>query len=293
MEFRKYDLSEWEELVISELKHQKTFEDLCFTIDGITINPLNPIDPSIEFLPIYRERPTRSGLAFSKNFDTIAQCLEWGPSALRLFLQDGNYPRIEGVLWNMLDVELVGIEKDTDHFIKINGLSQDISTINPKQYVDVNFEVPFPENCTLLIDTLNIDNAAIFININLSNDFYKNIAGLRALRLFLSHFKHEKNRSLQARLSVTIPTTAPSATPENTILEYTYKVIAAYMGGADYVFQQVENTDFDRIAFHIQNLLNLESKITNTQDVVAGSPFFEKLTQNILETLNDRYTERV
>ncbi len=140
------------------------------------------------------------------------------------------------------------------------------------------------------------------------NDFFKEIAKLRAARRIWARLMREKYGATNpdaCRLRTHAQTAGVSLTaqqPENNIVRVAYQAMAAVLGET----QSLHTNSMDgtmalptekavRIALITRQILSFESGVTNTIDPLAGSYYVESLTDNLeREALDifDRITER-
>jgi len=126
------------------------------------------------------------------------------------------------------------------------------------------------------------------------NDFFEEIAKLRAARRIWSHamrdrFGAKKARSLMLRMHCqTAGVTLTEQQPMNNLVRVAYQAMAAVLGGT----QSLHTNSMDEtlalpseqaatLALRTQQILAYETNVTQTVDPLAGSYFVEKMTNEI------------
>jgi methylmalonyl-CoA mutase N-terminal domain/subunit len=140
---------------------------------------------------------------------------------------------------------------------------------------------------------------------NVHNDFFEEIAKLRAARRIWAHemretFGAKDPRSWFMRFHTqTAGVSLTAQQPENNIVRVAIQALAAVLGGA----QSLHTNSMDEalalpsekavtIALRTQQIIAHESGVTNTIDPLGGSYFLEKLT-NEMEAEVYRYFQRI
>ncbi|MCH9002874.1 MAG: methylmalonyl-CoA mutase [Planctomycetes bacterium] len=129
---------------------------------------------------------------------------------------------------------------------------------------------------------------------DLHNDFFEEIAKLRAARRIWAHvmrdrFKAKNERSLLLRTHCqTAGVSLTEQQPTNNIIRVAYQAMAGVLGGT----QSLHTNSMDetlalpseqaaKIALRTQQILAHETNVTQTVDPLAGSYFIEKMTNEI------------
>ncbi|MEE9437903.1 MAG: methylmalonyl-CoA mutase family protein [Saprospiraceae bacterium] len=71
------------------------------------------------------------------------------------------------------------------------------------------------------------------------------------------------------------------------LIEKTYKVYSAIIGGADVIVTDYKGDEESRLALNIYNVLDLESGIKTVFDPTAGAYYIEKLTTEIINKIEN------
>ncbi len=129
---------------------------------------------------------------------------------------------------------------------------------------------------------------------DIHNDFFEEIAKLRAARRIWAHvvrdrFGAKDERSLKLRMHCqTAGVTLTEQQPINNVVRVAYQAMAAVLGGT----QSLHTNSMDetlalptehaaKVALRTQQILAHETNVTRTVDPLAGSYFIEKLTNDI------------
>ncbi len=130
------------------------------------------------------------------------------------------------------------------------------------------------------------------------NDFFEEIAKLRAARRIWAHvmrdrFRARQEASLKLRMHCqTAGVTLTEQQPTNNIVRVAYQALAAVLGGT----QSLHTNSMDetlalpteqaaKIALRTQQILAYETNVTQTVDPLGGSYFMEKLTNDMEERI--------
>jgi methylmalonyl-CoA mutase N-terminal domain/subunit len=139
---------------------------------------------------------------------------------------------------------------------------------------------------------------------NLFNDFFEEIAKLRASRVvwydvMKNRFNAEEHKSQLMRFHVqTAGITLTKVEPLNNIARSAIQGLAAVLGGA----QSLHIASYDEaysapteesalISIRTQQIIQAETNVVNTVDPLAGSYFVEKMTQEMADRIKDYIAE--
>lgn len=167
-------------------------------------------------------------------------------------------------------------------------------------------------NCINLLKNkgLDIENINHFIkfNFNIGISYFIEIAKLRAFQLLWANVldAHSLNISTNSDSKKLAPTIHAYISPETQVedvhtnkIRATTQAMSAVLGGVDMLTiapsdaLNAESSDFSRrIARNVQHLLQMESYLDKVADPAAGSFYIEKLTNQIAETVWQRFQER-
>jgi len=146
---------------------------------------------------------------------------------------------------------------------------------------------------------LNVDEFAPRLSFffDVHNDFFEEIAKLRAARRMWAHFMRDRFKAKNPRswlLRMHCQTAGVSLTeqqPMNNIVRVAYQAMAAVLGGT----QSLHTNSMDetlalpteqavKVALRTQQILAHETNVTQTVDPLGGSYFIEKMTNEIEAT---------
>jgi hypothetical protein len=290
--FDRKTKEDWINQIQKELKGKIAIEELNFKIDEISLSPISHIEKLKAYTPIYRKEPTKAGICIENSNisnETILNFLSLGAMTLKINVNE--VIDLSGVLFEMIEIHL----NAKSNLLKVKHTFHKESLLTYGDdgeftLVRLNFENDFSvEFASKIKDTL--EQRKLYLEITLSDNFYKNICGIRALRVLMANISKKANHDFGYLINVNLPSTSKFEDEETALIAHTYKCMASYIGGADYVFQEITNHDFDRTSFHIQNLITLESKMNQVQDPVCGSPFFEELTEKMVQSAWERMNQ--
>ncbi len=143
---------------------------------------------------------------------------------------------------------------------------------------------------------LNVDDFAPRLSFffDVHNDFFEEIAKLRAARRIWSHVMRDRfgatdERSLKLRMHCqTAGVTLTEQQPMNNVVRVAYQALAGVLGGT----QSLHTNSMDetlalptehaaKLALRTQQIIAHETRVTQSVDPLAGSYFLEKLTNEI------------
>ncbi len=291
--FKKSDRTSWLELIEKEIKGRMNVKDTIQDLAGnIRLHPF--VDESNRiFNPVIHSFPTHvvAGISIDSHFTNpqLLQLLNIGVGAILLderFTGDIN-TLIEGVQINLLT------------FIVLNNLPvyNEISIRMKKDYRDNKSNVFHVESLQHIIQTnafytdpsynlhckkiLDESIAQGLVMICLSNQLLFQTALIRAIRLY-----GQENYSGSSFIISGICDHKISYDEERLISD-TAQSLSARTGGIDVVFNSLPTEDitsFQTEKIHIQNILEMESKLNQVKDPFAGSYYIEQITAQILQS---------
>ena len=167
-------------------------------------------------------------------------------------------------------------------------------------------------NCVDLLKNKGLDieniNHLIKFNFNIGISYFIEIAKLRAFKLLWANVldAHNFNASTHSGSKNLAPTIHAYISPETQLedvhtnkIRATTQAMSAVLGGVDMLTiapsdaLNTESSDFNRrIARNVQHLLQMESYLDRVVDPAAGSFYIEKLTNQIAETVWEKFQER-
>ena len=181
------------------------------------------------------------------------------------------------------------------YFFKKVELSK-INTIQNNTLIEIDKTTCFnPKELEILLNkSLNLNT--IGFHFNISNNFYQEIAKIRAFKIIWASILQEKKEAYIEPFIFCTNTFSDNINDDEQIILNTIQVIAAIIGGSNYI--EINSTSknkqsfYKRINQNIQLLLDDESELGFVSDPVKGSYFFENLTKSLLENIpnNDHKT---
>jgi methylmalonyl-CoA mutase len=187
--------------------------------------------------------------------------------------------------WKQFQADGVVIESHTDVTEEIaDGLTKAVN---------------FLDQCTG--QGIEIENAfhQIAFSISVGNDFFVEIAKLRALRFLWQQvegaYKIKNHKPLFIR-AVSAPWVNKAYQPHGNLIKETYSSMAAIFGGCDALTIEPEdftNATMVRMARNASLVLREESFLSQVADPLAGSYFIDLLTQKIAEKAWKQFTKQV
>lgn len=225
----------------------------------------------------------------------LLQALENGQNGLILNFQNHDWQPEEldklfiNIRLDFVHTEFLNISSETEknivHYLKTsypdldwhNGtLSKDIFCIS-----DENFYA----SAAQFIKSFSGEKA--FIHIELSGDYFRDIAKIRAFKTLL--YQHRKLDGLNTHfifIGETSLTNKSTEQVENNILKLTTEAMTALIGGCEGIWIRPHDNQLDsnfstRIARNIFHLMQEEAYMHLVNDVSSGSYFIEEYTEKV------------
>ena len=123
----------------------------------------------------------------------------------------------------------------------------------------------------------------IMFSVSTGTDFFVEIAKLKALRFLWNELSKTENVLIHSRSQAWVK---ESFQPQSNMLKSTTASMAAIAGGCDAltVFPEKEDdSNMNRIARNVSNVLREESHFNKVADAIAGSYYVEAMTNQIIE----------
>jgi len=225
----------------------------------------------------------------------LLQALENGQNGLILDFNNEN--------WNLEELGklFINIRLDYVHSEFLNINSETENTI--LQYINSNYTKLSWNNFALskevfCISDENFYSSAAgfiksfrdekaFIHIELSGDYFRDIAKIRAFKILL--YQHRKLEGLSTDFLLIGETNLNNKTkenPENNILKLTTEAMSALIGGCEGIWihphdNQTDSKFSTRIARNIFHLMQEEAYMHLVNDVSSGSYFIEEYTEAV------------
>lgn len=243
----------------------------------------------------------------------MISAIDGGATALRLVFEDDN-PDFKEIFKNV-DLRHISLsiesEKDQAKILKIlndycsqvygdnnqieiitaNANEFQFNAIKPLQLISESTGKPLFENISEILseaEKTGIQNGKPFwIKLSSSENFYLNIAKIRALKVLWEHIL-EANNTVSPEMKIWVQVGTSNADPNQAAISATQQAAAAISGTADAI--EINTLEYSsdypqgfaqRITRNIQNLLWYESHLNKVDDPAAGSYFIEDLTEKI------------
>jgi hypothetical protein len=309
--FHKPNIAEVKALIQKELK------DLPMETLGIQIGETQTLSPiynysnkchKIPYLLDYKVICQLFSLTCSQaatNNRDLLEALENGQNGLILDFkhQDWTLENLNELFLNIrldyVHTEFLNLSKETEkqiqNYLKDHNPSLTWSNTALSPQVFCIADTDFYTSAASFIKLFKSDKA--FIHIELSGDYFRDIAKIRAFKTLL--YQHRKLEGLSTDFLLIGETNLNNKTlenPENNILKLTTEAMSALIGGCDGIWIRPHDSQTDskfstRIARNIFHLMQEEAYMHLVHDVSSGSYFIEEYTEmvarEIYMALND------
>lgn len=146
----------------------------------------------------------------------------------------------------------------------------------------------------------NINLSRIVVRIEIGENYFLNIAKIRALKMLWSQFTDGWKTNAELKIETHLSPTTQSDNANYNMIKSTTQAMSAVIGGINYLyilpsnaFDIKEGNSFSRrISRNIQHLLKMESYLHRVNDPAAGSYFIEQLTNSLAEKAWQRFQEK-
>lgn len=216
-----------------------------------------------------------------KNFD---------PVSIQGFIQQKTYPHHPQVLHKLIHI--------LDSYKKIRCICiASNEQLVPDQISDMLVKA------VEILDQLDNQTAVaeqVFFSINLSTDFFIEIARLKVLRMLWHKILHAYGSQAKSN-AIHIHTTSEAWISENlephgNLLKATTAGLASILGGCTSLSLEpadINDERLTRIARNISHILREESHINKVADPTVGSYYLEQLIQQLSETAWKKFLQKV
>lgn len=182
-------------------------------------------------------------------------------------------------------------QNNTPMEIITHNQNENYKSLKPQLLISESSEKPLFQNLSEILseaENIGIQKGKPFwIKLNSSENFFLNIAKIRALKILWEHILEANGADKpEMKVWVNIKNTNPDA--NQAAIAATQQAAAAISGTADAI--EIDTLDYssdhpkgfpERITRNIQNLLWFESHLNKVDDPSAGSYFIEDLTEKI------------
>ena len=286
------DKQEWNAIISEKLKEGISIDDLKHEYaTGISIEP-NVMGSDLEAYdhdivvnqPWINMARIKGGNSNEKN-SLALQALQHGANGLSIEIapQDSIEVILKDILTSYLDVR---IECNQLSMEEIAAQKNRVSNVD---YPNVRWisenggcqEIQISENDR--IDSVksglkNIDpQSSTDIVITLSKNILFEIASLRAVRALM-----DEKSTASYRIICKYEVEGTNELGDYNLIEKTYKVMSAILGGANAVLTPYQGDEDSRLTLNIHNVLELESGMKSVMDPLGGAFYIEKLTGEII-----------
>ncbi|MBK8700584.1 MAG: hypothetical protein IPN29_14060 [Saprospiraceae bacterium] len=313
--FPSHDKDSWLSRVQKELPEGMSLQDLqiqkpLFTHDGLAFPDEN--DAVTGYLDVH---PWQISASFSDaDAGLILEALQMGAEAIAINLNEDLDPaellmnvRLDFITsaFNLAECSgdyqskfLEYIHKNYrqglgERLILASGLTDQTNASFPEGFFLIldwcGFDLEAMQNINEAMRAhLDLCRGRYFVNVTLSDDFYTEVAKLRALRLWF----HQLTADLYAQESKLYILATPATQQEDfnhALIRFTYAGLAGLLGGADFISLMPwsnEKQNEARLAQNIQHLFKEESHLDLFRDPFAGSFFMEQLTAGMVASMN-------
>lgn len=301
IEFKKPSIEEVYSLIQKELKDIPLESLNIKPIDGVNVKPIyngcsQPIHIpfSIEYRIIFQYFSLDTSDIKQAN-ETILNTLNNGQNGLLLDFKNEDWSESEiSSLFETIKLDYIHTE-----FCEVNAITKaSIHHYLAKNYSNIGWShCFFSEHFYYLSNDNFIENAAdfimnfngekAFIYIELSGDYFWDIAKIRAFKTLI--FNHRKLEEKPLNIIVIGETSKSNKSiekQENNILKLTTEAMSAMIGGCEGIWIRPFNNDYSqdfatRISRNIFHLMQEESYMNLVNDISSGSYFIENYTEQI------------
>ncbi len=299
-------LQDWEVQIKKYLKDQNIEDSKHEVLAGISFQPFAHLDNTVSVNhPVQAPSQQLIGVSFDKNLSNqiLLKALENGGQSLVIELDKTsnldqllNNVKLDFItpIFHFKDSESVNklqlyLDKNYSNgqiqtaFLK-GGVLDSEAIVYSLPLVDSKETNIIKELVDICQQVIDLKPLRIGIEVCIGQQFFVEIAKLRALRICLSNIDRDLSISITPTIITHLDPNLYNGDPHNTMIHQTCAALSALIGNTDIVclkpWQEDHNHE-SRISIHIQNILHLESNLSSYQDAMGGSYFIEDLTQQI------------
>lgn len=284
---------EWNKIIAAKLKEGVSIEDLKHDYgEGVVIEPnVWKEDTSIYSHTLSVEKPwvnmaSISGGSSSDKNALALQSLQQGANGLSIQMnpEDSIIEVLKDIQTQYLDVRIDCAQLSDQEVATQKGNVQSLDFPNIRwsncsdghevKHIGKENRVNEIKKClSTLTGDWNVD-----IVVNLSKKLLFEVASLRAIRALVQEIGIQ-----DFHIVCTYDIEGTNELGDYNLIEKTYKVISAILGGGDAVLTPYEGDEDSRLSLNIHNVLDLESSLKSVMDPLGGAYYIEKLTGEIIE----------
>lgn len=311
IEFQKPSIEEVYSLIQKELKDIPLESLNIKPIDGINIKPIyNNCSQAIHIPYSLGYRVIFQYFSLDKSYieasnTVLLNALNNGQNGLLLDFKNEDWSDSElKILFKNIRLDYIHIEfcevSDSSKVNIHNYLAENYPNISWqycffKEHFHYISNEKFIEEAAQTI--LNFNSEKAFIYIELSGDYFWDIAKIRAFKTLI--FNHRKLDGKPANIIIVGETSTKNKSTEkqeNNLLKLTTEAMSAMIGGCEGIWVRPFNNDYSqdfstRISRNIFHLMQEESYMNLVKDVSTGSYFIENYTEQIAKLIYSKLTE--
>lgn len=304
---------DWENQIKKYLKDKPVSDFIHEIAPGITYQPFaSPTNTALYEAPLISMSRATKGVSFSPDINNqeLLNALAFGAESIELTIYEDtdldtllNNVRLDYItpVFNIKD------KKATDKLQSYLNSNYKVDQIDRAFVNQIDFHSHTIKTTYEVLNTQESDtiqemvdlckglyqnkNKNIGLVLNISKDFFLEIARLRALKILIANISRDVAIDVEYNVIGKLKSEVFIDDHNNNLIHQTTAALSAIIGGIDLLqLAQWQNTNsnYSRLSLHIQNILDLESNIHRYQDVMGGSYFIEDLTDKIATTVWDR-----
>ncbi|MEM9544384.1 MAG: methylmalonyl-CoA mutase family protein [Bacteroidota bacterium] len=288
---------EWNTIIAAKLKEGISIEDLKHKYsDKVELEPnvlASDIEEYTHTLTVNHPWINMASIAGGNSSDKnrlILKALNEGANGLSIELtgSDSISEVLENVMTEYLDVRIDcrQLTKRTVEQLKAQieeNCMPNIRWVNQDEDYD-QYHIKRenrPHDINVLIDTIG-QSSYVDIILTIGKNILYEIATIRAIRSMV-----EESGFKAFKILVNYDVEGSNELGDYNLIEKTYKVLSAVIGGADAILTPYTGDEDSRLTLNIHNILDLESGMKNVLDPLGGSYYIEKLTGEIVQEVKD------
>jgi hypothetical protein len=283
----KNDLDNWLHRIEQELPKGKSLGDLMFNNGLYQSNGIETERPSNS--SSFLQYPEWRILSKAHSNDDLLKSLAYGAEAIFInsdemaddFLDNVQLDYVHSIIIGRKAINLQESYNDK-YQRKLSIISSDITY----DIVSSSLDSLLTFFSTLMSNVTDCESQKnIIVTIHIDNEFYKTINLLRAVRIAFSNLNQALG--IDHRLQIICTPIASQSDFNKGLIYSSMSALASIIGGADYIYLMEWNNNEEeaRLSQNILHLLRQETSVSLFQDPTAGSYFFEKATNEIVEKI--------
>lgn len=276
--FERISKADWLKDIDKYLKHDMKIDNLRINHNDAVIEPFYTAEDNIPSHKVSGPHfPTKNLVILGADSDAASTLDTHLNIAVEAIMIDGMDAEKGKALIQDLDLSLVDV-------VVFHGDAQELSSwkdVDGLKAYGYRLDLTSGDAVMAQLKAQVIQSQSALITYKAGEDFYRNIAELRAIHATLQQMSYDYTLIVKAYSD------HEDAYGDKNLIELTYKTLAAVLGQAGYVTYDVSRSREElRLCYNIMHILIQESGLGRVADPLAGSYFVESYTDQLISSFS-------